>query len=61
MESKVALIIKGTYCELLTCISVVVSLVGGVKRTKMRLSLEVPPSIFNVYQRLRFVCVRWGD
>ena len=26
----------------------------------MRLSLEVPPPIFNVYQRRRFVCVRWG-
>ena len=26
----------------------------------MRLLLEVPPSIFNVYQRRRFVCVRWG-
>ena len=25
----------------------------------MRLSLEVPPPIFNVYQRRRFVCVRW--
>ena len=24
----------------------------------MRLSLEVPPPIFNVYQRRRFVCVR---
>ena len=24
----------------------------------MRLSLEVPPTIFNVYQRRRFVCVR---
>ena len=24
----------------------------------MRLSLEVPPLIFNVYQRRRFVCVR---
>ena len=34
--------------------------VGGVKGTKMRLSLEVPPPIFNVYQRRRFVCVRWG-
>ena len=34
--------------------------VGGVKETKMRLSLEVPPPIFNVYQRRRFVCVRWG-
>ena len=36
--------------------------VGGVKGTKMRLSLEVPPPIFNVYQRRRFVCfvcVRW--
>ena len=26
----------------------------------MRLSLEVPPPIFNVYQRRHFVCVRWG-
>ena len=26
----------------------------------MRLSLEVPPPIFNVYQRRRFVCVRLG-
>ena len=26
----------------------------------MRLSLEVPPPIFNVYQRRCFVCVRWG-
>ena len=26
----------------------------------MRLSLDVPPQIFNVYQRRRFVCVRWG-
>ena len=34
--------------------------VGGVKGTKMRLSLEVPPPIFNVYQRRRFVCVRLG-
>ena len=36
------------------------SVVGGVKGTKMRLSLEVPPPIFNVYRRRRFVCVRWG-
>ena len=26
----------------------------------MRLSLEVPPPIFNVYQRRGFVCMRWG-
>ena len=26
----------------------------------MRLSLEVPPLIFNVYQPRRFVCVRLG-
>ena len=26
----------------------------------MRLSLEVSPPIFNVYQSSRFVCVRWG-
>ena len=54
------LVVTGTYCELLTCISVVVPLVGGVKGTKMCLSLEVPPPIFNVYQRRRFVCVRLG-
>ena len=36
------------------------SVVGGVKGLKMRLSLDVPPPIFNVYQRRRFVCVRWG-
>ena len=38
--------VTGTYCELLTCIIVVVPLAGGVKGTKMLLSLEVPPSIF---------------
>ena len=62
MESKVALVVTGSYCELLTCI-VVMPVVGGVKGTKVRLSLEVPPLIFNVYQRRRFVCfvcVRWG-
>ena len=26
----------------------------------MRLSIDVPPTISNVYQRRRFVCVRWG-
>ena len=26
----------------------------------MCLSLEVPPPIFNMYQRRRFVSVRWG-
>ena len=36
MEFKVALVVTGTYCELLTCISVVVSVVGRVKGTKMR-------------------------
>ena len=36
------------------------SVEGGAKGTEMRLSLEVPPPIFNVYQRRRFVCVRWG-
>ena len=29
-EFKVALVVTGTYCELLTCISVVVSVVSGV-------------------------------
>ena len=36
MEFKVALVVTGTYCELLTYISVVVSVVGRVKGTKMR-------------------------
>ena len=41
---------------MLTCISVVVSVGGGVKGTlKLRLSLEGPPPIRNVYQRRRFV------
>ena len=48
-EFKVALVVTGTYCELLTCISVVVSVVGGVKGTRNALSLEVPPPIRNVY------------
>ena len=48
-EFKVALVVTGTYCELLTCISVVVSVVGGVKGTKNALSLGVPPRIRNVY------------
>ena len=48
-EFKVALVVTGTYCELLTCISVVVSVVGRLKGTKNALSLEVPPPIRNVY------------
>ena len=32
--SKFALVVTGTYFELLMCISVVVSVVGGVKGTK---------------------------
>ena len=48
-EFKVALVVTDTYCELLTCISVVVSVVGGVIATKNALSLEVPPPIRNVY------------
>ena len=60
MESKVALVFTGTYCELLTCISVVVSVVGGVKGTKNALVVRIPPLIFNVYQPRRFVCVRLG-
>ena len=43
------LVVTGTYCEMLTCISVVVSVEGGVKGTKNALSLEVPPPIHNVY------------
>ena len=55
---KVALAITGTFCKLLTCISVVVSVGGGVRGTlKLRSSLEGPPPIRNVYQRRRFV---WG-
>ena len=58
---KVALVVTFTYCKVLTCISVVVSVVGGVKGTKNALSLEVPPPIRNVYQRRsRFVSVRGG-
>ena len=48
-EFKVALVVTGTYCELLTCCSVVVSVVGGVKGILNALSLEVPPPIRNVY------------
>ena len=48
-EFKVALVVTGSYCELLTCISVVVSMVGGVKALKKALSLKVPPLIRNVY------------
>ena len=48
-EFKVGLVVTDTYCELFTCISIVVSVVGGVKGTKKALSLEVPPSIRNVY------------
>ena len=36
------------------------SVVGGVKGLKLRLSLEVPPPIINVYQRRHFVFVLWG-
>ena len=35
-QFKVALVVTGTYCEWLTCISVVVSVVGRAKGTKMR-------------------------
>ena len=48
-EFRVALAVTGTYCELLTCFSVVVSMVGGVKVTKNALSLNLPPPIRNVY------------
>ena len=48
-EFRVALVVTGTYREFLTCISVVVSVVGWVKWTKNGLSLEVPPPIRNVY------------
>ena len=51
---KVVLVITGTCCELLTCISVVFSVGGGVKGTlKLRLCLEGRPPIPNVYQRRR--------
>ena len=43
------LVVTGTYCDLLTCICVVVSVVDGVKGTKNALSLEVPPPIRNVF------------
>ena len=48
-EFKGALVVTGTYCELLTCISVVMSVVDGVKGTRNVLSLEVPPPIRIVY------------
>ena len=52
---KVALVIAGTCCELLTCISVVLSVGGGVKGTlKLRLSLKGPPPIPNVSTSLFF-------
>ena len=54
------LVVTCTYCELLTCISVVVPLVGGVKGTKNVLVVRGTSSDFNVYQRRRFVCVRLG-
>ena len=58
---EVALVVTFTYCKVLTCISVVVSVAGGVKGTKDALSLDVPPPIRNVYQRRsRFVCVCGG-
>ena len=58
-EFKVALAVTGTYCELLTCISVILSMVGWLKATKNALSLKVPPPIRYVYLRRRcvFVCV----
>ena len=48
-EFRVALAVTGTSCELLTCISVVVSMVAEVKANKNALSLKVPPLIRNVY------------
>ena len=58
------LVITGTCCELLTCIIIVLSVGGGVKGTlKLRLSLEGPPLIPNVYQRRRhffFFFFFWG-
>ena len=48
-QFKVALVVTGAYCEWLTCISVVVSVVGGAKGTKNVLLLDVPPPIRNVY------------
>ena len=42
------------------CISVILSVDGGVKGTlKLRLSLEGPPPILNVYQRRRSFFL-WG-
>ena len=53
--------VTGTYCELLTCIIVVVPVVGGVKGTKNALVVRGTSFHFYVYQRRRFVCVRLGD
>ena len=56
-----ALVITGTCCELLTFISVVLSKGGRVKGTlKLRLSLEGPPPIPNVYRRRRSFFFFWG-
>ena len=57
---RVALVVTGTYCELLTCISVVESVVGGVKGTENALLLEIPPPFPNVYKCRRFWCACWG-
>ena len=57
------LVITGTCCELLTCISVVLSVGGGIKGSlKLRLSLEGPPTVPNVYQLRRsfFFFFFWG-
>ena len=48
-EFIIALVVIVTYCELSTCISVFMSVVGGVKGTKNALPLEVFPLICNVY------------
>ena len=60
-EFKVALVVTGTHCELFTCISVVVSVVGGVKVTKNALSLEVPPRFATcIHVVVLCVCVLGG-
>ena len=40
------LVLTGTFCELLTCISVVMSVVGGVKGTKNALVVRGTSSDF---------------
>ena len=54
------LFVTGTYCDLLTCICIVVSLVDGVKGTKNALSLEVLLRLVTSTNVVVVVCGGWG-